>query len=472
MSPVATPVASAAPELSGAAAAVPPVPESLRDTGLTASFVGDLLLKTLYNLGPRSGTQLGEALCLPYRVLDDMMVEFQQRSFVALRGPGQHSRASYIFDLTAAGRERAQEALEASRYVGPAPVPLEQYRDCVERQSVHQVHLSREHIRQGFDALVLSDSFLARIGPAVSSARSLFLFGAAGNGKTLIAETIASIMGGTIYVPHAILVEGQVIAVHDPVYHRAPDSDVISDGAAGSLWRSDTTGRDLRFIAARRPVVLTGGELTLQQLELRYDAHTRIYQAPVHVKANGGVLILDDFGRQHVEPRMLLNRWMIPLEQRKDLLTLQTGSKFPVPFDTLLIFATNLEPTHLVEESFLRRIRYKVHVDSPTREQYVEIFRRCCAQNALTFAEAAVDHIYNEWYARRGIPARACHPRDILDHVRDMAQYFGTERTLTAEVLDHACEAYFLTDPAAPQLDAEAHMNARPPAAAIPGPHG
>jgi hypothetical protein len=421
----------------------PPIPTSLAATGLTSGYVGDLLLKVLHVRGESTGAQLSEIVRLPFIILEDVLLELVQRHWIEVRGGGTMSRANQIFELTSAGEQRALMELATCRYVGPAPITLEHYSSLVARQSVHEVHLSQQRIRDGFSELVLSSAFLDRIGPAVNSARSLFLYGAAGNGKTLIAETIAALLGEPIYVPYAVLVEGQIMIIYDPASHVTSSEEEV-DGTASAIWRS-AAAHDGRCVKVRRPAVSTGGELTLDQLEMNFDASSGIYQAPVQVKANGGVLILDDFGRQRVPSRVLLNRWMVPLEQRRDLLALNTGTRFPVPFDCLLIFATNLEPSALVEEAFLRRIRYKILVDGPSREQYEEIFRRACARSNLPFDAEAVKYIYARFYEQLGIEVRACHPRDIVDHVTDVARYLGRAPELTPELIDRACESYFLS---------------------------
>jgi predicted ATPase with chaperone activity len=446
------PTARAAPAPAGPrpAPAVPPIPETLADTGLSPSFIADMLLRAMHLRGPSTGSELAALLRLPFPLFDELLHELQQRRLVEVRGAAGMARASYTFDVTHAGEERALASATATQYVGPAPVPLEQYREWVWRQSVHDVNLSREVIHAGFRHLVMSQEFLDRIGPAINSARSLFLWGEAGNGKTVIAGTIAALLGGAVFVPHAVLVEGQVVLVYDPIHHRQPHPDTVPRQARtvepGSIWRGDGPRFDQRFVVVERPTVLTGGELTLEQLELSYDPVARTYQAPPQVKANGGVLILDDFGRQRVKPRALLNRWMIPLEQRIDYLALHTGGKFPMPFDCLLVFATNLDPSDLVEEAFLRRIRYKIEVRGPTRAQYTEMLRRCCEEHTIPFHPSAVEHIYNRYYDRLGIEPRACHPRDIVDHVCDVARYYGRERAMTPAMIDGACESYFLTE--------------------------
>jgi predicted ATPase with chaperone activity len=426
----------------------PPVPESVGDTGLSEEFIVDLLLKTLYVQGVRTGRQLTAAVRLPFSFVDDRLLSLQQRRLVEVLGTGGPNRGSYLFDLTGAGRDRAREALSSSQYVGPAPVPLVQYRTWVEKQTIRNVHVTRDVVREGFRRMVLSDAVHDVLGPSINSAKSLFLYGAPGNGKTMIAETISHMLGGDIFVPFAVEVEGQMMILFDPVYHHAVSglSPLEEDDNAENGWLKSLPTHDQRYVKIRRPIVLTGGELTLDQLDLQYDHHTKMYQAPFQLKANGGVLILDDFGRQRVPPKDLLNRWIVPLEKRIDFLTLHTGGKFPVPFDCLLIISTNLEPSHLVEEAFMRRIHYKILVEGPNPQQYAEIFARCCIERDIEYDQAAVNHIYDVWYGRRGIHARACHPRDILDHLVDIARFYQGRPELNFDMVDRACRSYFLDD--------------------------
>jgi predicted ATPase with chaperone activity len=426
----------------------PPVPENVSDTGLSEEFIVDLLLKTLYVQGVRSGRQLMSAVRLPFTFVDDRLLSLQQRRLVEVLGTSGPNRGSYLFDLTGAGRDRAREALSSSQYVGPAPVPLVQYRTWVEKQTIRNVHVTREVVREGFRRMVLSDAVHDVLGPSINSAKSLFLYGAPGNGKTMIAETISHLLGGDIFVPFAVEVEGQMMILYDPVYHHPVGglNPLEQDDGAEGGWLKSAPTYDQRYVKVRRPIVLTGGELTLDQLDLQYDIHTKMYQAPFQLKANGGVLILDDFGRQRVPPKDLLNRWIVPLEKRIDFLTLHTGGKFPVPFDCLLIISTNLEPSHLVEEAFMRRIHYKILVEGPNPQQYAEIFARCCTERGIGYEQAAVNHVYDEWYGRRGIHPRACHPRDILDHLVDISRFYEGKAELTFDMVDRACRSYFLDD--------------------------
>lgn len=426
--------------------AVPRVPETIEDTGLSEEVIVDLLLKTMYVHGARTGEQLADALRLPFSILDEPLETLQRRRQIEARGSSGPGRLGYVFDLGRAGRERAREALQISGYVGAAPVPLAQYRRTLESQSIREARVDRSTITAGFRELVLSPALLEVLGPAVNSGRSLLLYGEAGNGKTVIAEAISRLFGGAIYVPYAVEFEGQSLIVYDPICHRpARDGDLRTEPeAAQPSWFRDVPQHDQRYARVERPIVVTGGELRLDDLDLRYDAQSRLYRAPVQVKANGGVLILDDFGRQRVAPRDLLNRWIVPLEKRVDYLTLCTGGTFPLPFDCFLIFATNQEPTDLMEEAFLRRVQYRIHVRGPTRHEYAEILRLCCARRDIPFRPEAVDEVYRTYYERLGIPPRACHPRDLVESICDLARFRGVEPTLSTELLGYACWSYFV----------------------------
>lgn len=428
----------------------PKMPKSLEDTGLSETMIEDLVLKALYNKGARTGNDLRKLIKLPFSLLDTHLQDLQQRRLIELRGSGGQSRASYTFDLTTEGRDRARELFETNGYVGPAPVPLDDYSAWVRSQTVQGIVVTKEGIQEGFSHLVYDEEFLDQLGPAINSGLSLFLYGHSGNGKTTIAEAIAGMLGGEVYLPYALEVSGNIVVLYDPVYHHPVDeenedgSDVFSDSP---LFKSQT--HDTRYAKIERPVVFVGGEMTLEQLDLQYDPDSRIYQAPPHVKANGGVFIIDDFGRQHVRPRDLLNRWMVPLEKRIDFLAFKNGYKFPIPFDCMVLFATNLNPLELVDEAFLRRIRYKIMVESPSREHYDEIFRRCCESKDIVFDRSKVDHIFRHFYGRLQIAPRGCHPRDVVDTVCNIAKYRHIEPELTTELLDSACRAYFLDMPGA-----------------------
>ena len=428
----------------------PPLPQTIPDTGLSEEFIVDLALKMLYVQGPRTGKQITDLIKLPFPFVDEQLASMQQRRFVEVRSTVGASRAGYTFDLTQMGRDRARDALTANMYVGAAPVPLRQYIYWVGRQSIQQVHVTRPDVEAAFGPLVLNQETLDEVGPAINSGRSMFLHGESGNGKTSIAEIIARMLGGSIWVPYALEIDGQIVVIYDPLYHRSPlDATKPAAADGDDLWLPDTD-HDLRWVKSARPVVLTGGELSLNQLDLEYDPFTKLYQAPFQVKANGGVLIIDDFGRQRVPPRDLLNRWIVPLEKRLDFLTLHTGSKFPIPFDVLLVIATNIDPKQLVEEAFLRRIHYKIRVESPSVEQYERIFRRYCEDKGIAYDPNAVRQVYKNFYHAHSIAPRGCHPRDILDHLVDIAKYLEIPPTLSQDLVERAGRSYFLDFPTAP----------------------
>jgi predicted ATPase with chaperone activity len=443
MTPYVAAEAAVAPE--AAASKAPPVPETLEDTGLSDAFVSDLLLKTLYLQGARTGRQLEGFLRLPFAILDDELLDLQHRRLVEVRGSEGHGRVGYTFDITGEGRARCREIMQTSRYVGPAPIPLSEYWESVRSQSTRGLQVGRERIVEGFSHLVFDEEFIETLGPAINSGKSLFLYGHAGNGKTSIAEAVAEMLGTTIFIPFAIEIDGQIISVFDPVAHRSQGE--VDFQEEGPTFLREAPDFDQRYALVRRPVVMVGGELTLDELELQFDPQSGVYRAPPQIKANCGVFIIDDFGRQRVRPRDLLNRWMVPLDRHMDFLSLPMGHKLPVPFECLLIFATNLNPSELVEEAFLRRIQYKVLVGNPSREDYEEIFQRCCDTAGLEYSERGVDLVYKEFYEKRGLPARACHPRDIVNHLLDISRYLGEEPALSGRMLGLACRSYFLDMP-------------------------
>ena len=398
----------------------PVPPTTLEDTGLSRDLLIGLVIKILHQRGVLSGFEVSDAVALPFGLVDDILLELQGAGLLEVKEADGPARSSFRFVLTGKGRARAGEQLAASRYVGPAPVPFLKYVDWVHRQSVEKVHIQRERLESGLSELVLSEGFIDLLGPAVNSAKSLFLYGNPGNGKTRIAEAIAGLFGESIFVPHAVDLDGG-----DELIRNLPEYDQ-------------------RFQRIKRPVAVAGAELELSQLELRYDRFSRTYQAPIQLKANGGVLIIDDLGRQMVGPRDLLNRWIVPLEHRVDYLGLESGKKVAVPFDCLVVFSTNIEPRDLVEEAFLRRIHYKIRVPDPRPEQYDEIFSRCCESHGIPFDAEAPGLIRSEYYEPGRAVPRGCHPRDILGHLRDIAVFRGVAPELSPHLLRQACESYFV----------------------------
>jgi predicted ATPase with chaperone activity len=334
--------------------------------------------------------------------------------------------------------------LENNKYVGVAPVPLRQYREYMEAYRAAVPHsVSRERVREAFSHLVLSHKVLNQLGPAIAAGHSMFVYGPPGNGKTVIAQALRNLQGGDILIPHALEVEGQIIRLFDPVNHEPlPSQDENS-----RLWRTDR--RDARWVRCRRPMVMVGGELTLAALELSYSTTMGFYTAPVQLVANGGVLVIDDFGRQQCSPRDLLNRWIVPLESRVDFLTLQTGQKLELPFEVLVVFATNIKPSELVDEAFLRRIHYKVLAENPTAADFTAIFSNYCRSANLGFEPDLPRHLIERYLGPRNIRLRGCHPRDLIEQALAHATYVGAPRTLTIELLEAACAGYFVDDESA-----------------------
>jgi hypothetical protein len=410
----------------------PQVPQTVEDTGLDFSFIADLVMKHVLFMGEFGLNDIAERVKLPQNILDPVLESLRGEQFLRVRGAQLYSRQSFRFIITEQGINRANSLLDVCRYVGPAPVTLEDYRAMVDFQTVKNVMVRQEEIVKAFSGLVVGEPLLRRLGPALSSGKEIFLYGPPGNGKTTIAETIGSLFSDTIFMPYALLVRGEIINVYDPVSHvtaTPPD-------------QAETP--DLRWLAVHRPVVMAGGELTLRTLDLDFNTITKFYEAPLQMKANNGLLIIDDFGRQQVDPQLLLNRWMVPLDRRIDFLTLHTGMKFSIPFDTLIVFSTNLEPAQLADEAFLRRIRYKIRIDYPTEDAFERIFRLVCEQNGIGFCEEAYEDLMENYYRRLGVRFNACHPRDLIELILEEASYHGHPPELTPEALAFAWENYFV----------------------------
>jgi predicted ATPase with chaperone activity len=417
----------------------PPVPKSVEETGLGMGFLADLALKIIYFEGYISGYEIAEAMKLPFSGVVDMVMEFLKREqFCEVKGTGGLGESGYQYVISLKGSEKAREVLDRGQYVGPAPVPLEDYTNAFRKQSLQDVAVHQRVVRQALSHLVLNERIFSQLGPAVNSGRSVFLYGPPGDGKTAIAEAVGlMIFKDNIYVPYAVEVDGQIIKVFDDINHRP-----LRGGGASSSTRGNKT--DKRWVKIHRPFIVTGGELTLEGLDLVYDNSFKYYEAPFQMRANGGMLLIDDFGRQQVRPRDLLNRWIVPLEKRADFLTLHTGRKIEIPFDVLIVFATNLAPTDLVDEAFLRRIRHKIEIRDPSFEEYREIFKRICAQKGVPYDDRALAYLLQEHYIKPKVPLRACHPRDIIDQLIDIARYQNKPPALTKDLIDKACEAYFV----------------------------
>jgi hypothetical protein len=417
-----------------------PEPQSLAQTGLGVGLITDLILKTIYNAGQISGHDIFQQVKLPFSGVVEPMLDFLKReemvNVIGTRGVGERG---YQYAIVGKGVERVREALGRNQYVGPAPVPLTRWAEQVKVQTVGGQPVRADDVRAALSELVIAPEIVRKIGPAVNSGRSLFLFGPPGNGKTVIARAIARMQKGYVYIPHAIEVDGNIIRMYDKLNHEAVAATANDTGSYEIDGR-----RDERWVLCMRPVLVVGGELTLNNLDLIYDPQSKHYEAPFQMKAINGMFLIDDFGRQQTRPQDLLNRWIVPLETRIDYLTLHTGKKIEIPFDELIAFSTNLDPKSLVDEAFLRRIRHKIEIKNPSDAEYYQIFQRMAAVRNVPFDQQVFVYLVQEWYIKQKRALRAVHPRDLLDQIVDIANYEGVAPLMTKEMIDRACSSYFV----------------------------
>jgi len=424
---------------------LPPALTTIEDTGLTELWLQDLALKIVYFGGYLNGFQVAERIALPFAgIVDHILENLKREKFIEVRRQmGGLGEGAYQYAITGAGILRAREALERSQYAGPAPVPIDIYNQAILRQSRGRTTITQRNMRQALSGLVLSQKTFHQIGPAVNSGTSMFMYGPPGNGKTTIARAIGN-MGGvdTMYIPFALYIDGQVVKLYDSVNHQMASDDETTAAGTGSL-RSGSR-RDPRWVRIRRPFIVVGGELTMEGLDLVFDDTNKYYEAAFQMKANGGIFLIDDFGRQQVRPRDLLNRWIVPLENRIDYLTLHTGRKIEIPFDVLVIFSTNLPPRDLVDEAFLRRLRHKIEIGDPNYEEFREIFKSVAQSKRVKYSDQGLAYLLQEWYIKPNRKLRASHPRDICDQIIDIALYLNIEPAMSREMLTRAAEAYFV----------------------------
>jgi len=414
-------------------------PVSLEATGLPTSVVIDLVLKHLQRGGDTSIAELGAQLALPLPLLEQLLGFLRDERFVEVPRRGSFD-ADVRYALTEVGRLRADEALRRNQYVGPAPVSLADYVARVERQRIAGARIAPERVEAALASLVLDPKLVATLGAAVNSQRPLFLYGASGTGKTWLAEHLVDVVDGAIWVPHAIEVDGEIVQIFDPAVHRRIDVGTAGD----SLDRSRQP--DGRWVLCRRPVVRLGGEMTLAMMDLERDPLTRFYKAPAQLKANNGLLVFDDLGRQRSSAHQILNRWIVPLDRRVDYLSLHTGMSFQVPFDVQVIFSSNLSPASLDDPAFVRRLGYKVRLDALDEGSYRRVFRQACERADVAHDEAAADCLVNELHARSGMPLLPAYPLDLVLKVRDRAVYEGVEPRLTPQALRWAWKLYFAAE--------------------------
>jgi len=416
-------------------------PETLEASGLSLDAVFQLVVKVMHFAGELTGLDLAARLGLDFSVLEPAIDRMKAQRLCEIVGGTTLGAPSYRYRITQLGREHAGTFLDRNMYSGFAPVPFTQYKSYMSAFQAATVRpATRAEVKRAFAHLVLSDRVIDQLGPAINAGHSLFVYGPPGNGKTVIAQGIRNVLPGTMWVPHALDVDGSLVQVYDPTAHEPlPDAPV-------GLGLDTKARHDRRWVHCRRPAVMVGGELTLEHLELSYSPSAGFYRAPIQLVANGGVLIIDDFGRQQCSPQSLLNRWITPLESRVDYLTLQSGQKIDMPFMVLPVFATNIKPAELIDEAFLRRIHYKVAAENPTADDFKHIWENCCRDREIGYDELLVDDLLERVYPRWKASLRGCQPRDLIEQALALALYRGEPRELSAELLESACATYFVDE--------------------------
>ncbi len=411
----------------------PAEPKSIEETGLTPTVVENLMLKYLLLIGSSSGRQISDNVCLPFVILEQIFNSLRQRQLIINSGSAQLN--DFVYQLTDQGRIRARSAMETSGYIGAAPVPLDDYIISVDAQTIRAEAPQKRHLQKAFADISVDQAMFDMLGPAVNSGAGLFLYGAPGNGKTTLAKRITQCYSSSVWIPRVLIEDGQLVKLFDAACHEALDS------ASGTLLKSSE--HDRRWIRVKRPAVMVGGELTMEALEIRLDPVSNVSEASLQLKSNCGCLLIDDFGRQRISPQDLLNRWIIPLENRVDYLTLPSGKKIQVPFEQLIIFSTNLEPTDLADEAFLRRIPYKVEVGDPEVGEFKSLFALAAKAMHCEYRPEAVEYLIQNHYDSVGRAFRRCHPRDLLFQIRNFCVYNGLPVEMKPEYFDRVVPSYF-----------------------------
>jgi hypothetical protein len=411
----------------------PKSPRSIADTGLSVASLLNLMIKAIHTSGEVTAPSVAATLKLAPVVVDELFAEAKKRRLLEALGANVAAGggATVRYALTTMGVQWARQAMEQNEYVGPVPVTLADFCDQVERQSISQERITRPEVERAFGGMMVSEALISEVGPAVNSGRSILLYGPPGNGKTTIGERVGRLFQSVVFVPYCIEVEGQIIRFFDPVVHRAVETKAVS----GNLRRDEM---DVRWVACWRPFVVAGGELTIEMLDLKYNAQAKFYEAPLHIKALTGIFLIDDFGRQLVSPEELLNRWIVPMESRVEYLKLHTGKTFKVPFDELVIFSTNLSPAKLMDAAFLRRIPHKIEIDGPSPEDYRRIFRSVCEARGVEFSAPMIEEIILELRVRNDFPLASFQPRFIVDQVIAAARFDGVTPRLTPDYVSLA----------------------------------
>jgi hypothetical protein len=414
----------------------PSAPQSIADTGIGLPDLLNLVVKTMYSIGVETPTQIAGHVKLPQRTVQLIMEQAQERKlFTVLGSAGTHSMSELRYALSEKGKQWARDAFDQNQYIGPAPVSLAAYRDRVLRQRITNERVDQAAVDRAFANIVISPELVRRIGPAINSGRSILLYGPPGNGKTSIAEKIGGIFSDIIYVPYCFDIEGQIIKVFDPSVHELAQASAAGSSKGSAIRREEY---DQRWAACRRPFIVTGGELTLEMLDMSFNAQAKFYEAPLHIKALGGTFVIDDFGRQIVKPEALLNRWIVPMESRVEYLKLHTGKSFSLPFEELVVFSTNLQPSDLMDPAFLRRIPYKLEIGAPNRDEFRQIFRRVAEGSGVTAPDEVIEFILTSLREDNNFPLAGFQPKFILDQVAAICKYEGVAKELRPRFLEMA----------------------------------
>jgi hypothetical protein len=422
--------------------ATPLAPRSLEDTGIALPDLLNLMTKAMYSNSLETPSMIIEVLKLPPLAVQQLLDQAKDRKLVDVLGSsGLRAVSELRYALTEKGKQWALDAMALNQYIGPAPVPLSAFVERVARQAIANERVDRKSIDGAFSKMIISEDFVQEIGPAINSGRSILLYGPPGNGKTTVAEKIGDMFRDVVYIPYCIEVEGQIIKLFDQGTHKQIPN--ANPNRAGSLRREDF---DKRWVPCRRPFIVTGGELTLEMLDLSFNSQAKFYEAPLHIKALGGIFVIDDFGRQIVSPEALLNRWIVPLESRVDYLKLHTGKSFSLPFDELVIFSTNLAPSELMDPAFLRRIPYKIEIGAPAKEDYRKIFRAVAKGAGFEDAEEMAQFVITELRENNDFPLASYQPKFIVDQVRAACKFRGIQPQFRAEFVERALKNLFTKD--------------------------